>query len=100
MTATEVFESVTNGGSSDFAALVGVLNKHGAWCLIGGLAVNCYVEPVFTLDADIVAVSDEIEAIKDELSAAGFLVKEFPHSMNVSRPGSQLRIQITTDPRY
>src|SRR2546425_8874661 len=97
MTATEVFESVTNGGSSDFALLVSILNHHGRWCLIGGLAVNCYVEPVFTLDADIVVVSDELDAIKKELTAAGFSVKEFPHS---SMPGSQLRIQLTTDTRY
>ncbi|OLD25400.1 MAG: hypothetical protein AUJ04_07795 [Acidobacteria bacterium 13_1_40CM_3_55_6] len=100
MTATEVFESVTNGGSSDFALLVSILNHHGRWCLIGGLAVNCYVEPVFTLDADVVVVLDELSAIKKELTAAGFSVKEFPHSLNASMPGSQLRIQLTTDPRY
>ena len=100
MTATEVFESVTNGGSSDFALLVSILNRHGRWCLIGGLAVNCYVEPVFTLDADIVVVSDELHAIKKELTAAGFSLKEFPPSLNVNMPGSQLRIQLTTDPRY
>jgi len=100
MTATEVFESVTNGGSSDFALLASILNHHGRWCLIGGLAVNCYVEPVFTLDADVVVVLDELSAIEKELTAAGFSVKEFPHSLNASMPGSQLRIQLTTDPRY
>src|SRR5712692_8463800 len=72
MTATEVFESVTGSGSSDFARLVRILNQHGPWCLIGGLAVNCYVEPVYTLDADIVIVSRELERIKPELSAADF----------------------------
>ncbi len=100
MTATEVFESVTNGGSSDFALLVSILNHHGQWCLIGGLAVNCYVEPVFTLDADIVVVSDVLHPVKKDLAASGFSVKEFPHSLNASMPGSQLRIQLTTDPRY
>ena len=100
MTATEVFESVTNGGSSDFGALVGVLNEHGPWCLIDGLAVNCYVEPVFTIDVDIVVVADKLDAIWAELAAAGFFIKEFPHSLNATRPESQLRIQLTTDPRY
>jgi hypothetical protein len=38
MTATEVFESVTNGGASDFAAVVEILNRHGSWCLVGGLS--------------------------------------------------------------
>jgi hypothetical protein len=100
MTATEVFESVTGSGSSDFARLVRILNQHGPWCLIGGLAVNCYVEPVYTLDADIVIVSRELERIKPELSAAGFAVQEFPHSLNATMPGSELRIQFSLDPRY
>ena len=52
MTATEIFESVTNGGASDFAQIVAVLNRHEPWCLIGGLAVNCYVEPVYTTDVN------------------------------------------------
>ncbi len=49
MTESEVFEMVTGSGSSDFATLVAILNQRGSWCLIGGLAVNCYVEPVYTL---------------------------------------------------
>ena len=100
MTASEVFESVTGSGSSDFAILVRILNKHTAWCLIGGLAVNCYVEPVYTLDADIVVISNELAAIRDELVAAGFNIEEFPHSLNARMAGSDLRIQITLDPRY
>jgi hypothetical protein len=54
MTESEVYESVTGSGGSDFALLAEILNRHSAWCLIGGLAVNCYVEPVYTLDANIV----------------------------------------------
>jgi hypothetical protein len=100
MTASEVFESVTGSGSSDFAVLVEILEKHGPWCLIGGLAVNCYVEPVYTLDADIVVVSTELPAIKSELIKSGFTVDEFPHSLNAKMSGSDLRIQFTLDPRY
>jgi hypothetical protein len=100
MTASEVYESVTGSGSSDFAILVTILNKHGSWCLIGGLAVNCYVEPVYTLDADVVVISAELPAIKDELIAAGFAVEEFPHSFNARMAGSDLRIQFSLDPRY
>src|SRR5258706_14980710 len=100
MTATEVFESVTGSGSSDFALLVQILNEHGPWCLIGGLAVNCYVEPVFTLDADIVVVSDGLEAIRLQLSASGVSLEEFPHSLYATMTGSQLRIQLSLAPRY
>ena len=100
MTASEVFESVTGSGSSDFALLVRILDEHGPWCLIGGLAVNCYVEPVFTLDADIVAVAAELETIQKKLIAAGFSLEAFPHSLNATMPGSELRIQFSLDPRY
>jgi hypothetical protein len=100
MTATEIFESVTNGGASDFAAVVKILNKHGQWCLVGGLAVNCYVEPVYTIDADMVVVSESLAKIQNELSAAGFEVTEHEHSVNAKMEGSELRIQFTTDPRY
>lgn len=99
MTASEIFESVTGSGSSDFAILVGILNRHGSWCLIGGLAVNCYVEPVYTLDADIVVVSSELRAIQKELIATGFSVEEFPHFLNAKMSGSDLRIQFSLDGR-
>jgi len=100
MTASEVFEAVTGSGSSDFAIVVSILNRRGAWCLIGGLAVNCYVEPVYTLDADIVVAASELPAIKDELINAGFSVEEFAHSLNARMPKSDLRIQFSLDPRY
>jgi hypothetical protein len=100
MTASEIFESITGSGSTDFAALVAILNRRGAWCLIGGLAVNCYVEPVYTLDADLVVVASELPAIKDELIYAGFSVEEFPHSLNARMAKSDLRIQFSLDPRY
>ncbi|MCU1266272.1 MAG: hypothetical protein JWM21_2590 [Acidobacteria bacterium] len=100
MTASEIFESVTGSGSSDFALLVSILNEHGRWCLIGGLAVNCYVEPVYTLDADIVVAVSEVDSIRRDLAGAAFAVKEFPHSINAQMRGSELRIQLTTDSRY
>jgi hypothetical protein len=100
MTASEIFEAVTGSGSSDFATLVGILKRRGPWCLIGGLAVNCYVEAVYTLDADVVVIASELPAIEDELIDAGFSVEEFPHSLNARMAKSDLRIQFSLDPRY
>ena len=67
---------------------------------MGGLAVNCYVAPVFTTDADIVAASSELSAIQAELIARGFEVKEHEHLVNAQMQGSDLRIQFTVDQRY
>jgi hypothetical protein len=100
MTAAEVFDSITNGGASDFDALVQILNKNKPWCLIGGLAVNCYVEPVYTIDADIVIVADRLRQICNEIEGAGFEIQRFEHSINAKRGTSQLRVQFTTDARY
>jgi hypothetical protein len=100
MTESEIFEAITGSGSSDFAVLVSILNECGRWSLIGGLAVNCYVEPVYTLDADIVAAASELETIKAKLAGAGFSLEDFPHSINARMKGSDLRIQLTTDKRY
>ncbi|HEV7475786.1 MAG TPA: hypothetical protein VGN90_17150, partial [Pyrinomonadaceae bacterium] len=100
MRASEVFEAVTGSGSSDFALVVNILNRRGAWCLIGGLAVNCYAEPVYTLDADLVVIASALPAIKDELVNAGLSVEEFPPSLNARMAKSNLRIQFRLDPRY
>ena len=99
MTAAEMYESVTSGGASDFAELVIVLNRNKPWCLIGGLAVNCYVEPVYTVDVDLVVVTANLPRIERELEAAEFKVTRFEHSTNAQRPGSKLNIQFTTDSR-
>ncbi len=100
MTATQIYESVTNGGASDFAEVVTVLNRNKPWCLIGGLAVNCYVEPVYTVDVDLVVVATNLPQIERELEALGFKVTRFEHSTNAQRPGSKLNVQFTTDSRY
>lgn len=68
------------------------------FCVVGGVAVNAYVEPVVTLDLDLVIVSADTPEIEQHLE--GFRVEHFPHSLNISAPGSDLRIQIQTDPRY
>jgi hypothetical protein len=57
MTALEAFELTTQGGATDFARVIRACESLGPYCLSGDLAVNCYVEPGDTLDADIVVIS-------------------------------------------
>ena len=100
MTAAEIYDSVTNGGASHFAEVVEILNRHGPWCLIGGLAVNHYVEPVYTIDADVVIVAANLSAIQQELKSAGYHVKVFEHSINARKAESTLSLQFTIAERY
>ena len=67
--------------------------------MIGGQGVNAYVEPLVSLDLDIVIAVEQLEAV-EALLATTFNLQHFPHSLIVSVPGSDLRIQIQTDPRY
>ena len=69
------------------------------FCLIGGQALNAYVEPVVSLDLDVVVAADRISGI-ETLLRRSFAVERFPHSLNVSDPDSDVRIQIQLDPRY
>src|SRR5579884_1961527 len=100
MKAEEVYELATRGGATDFSRVVTLCRQSGQFCLIGGLAVNCYVEPVYTLDADFVIVVAHLQELREKLKAEGFVISEFPHSMNAESPKSELRIQFTMDPRY
>lgn len=100
MTAVEAYELTTKGGASDFARLIAVCQATGPYCLIGGLAVNCYVEPVYTLDAGLVVISRGLADLSARLQELGFRLETHPHSLNAFTPDSELRIQFTTDERY
>lgn len=100
MKTQEVYDLTTRGGAGDFARVVEICRQLGPYCLVGGLAVNCYVEPVYTLDADFVVVAAKMADLRRELASAGFAVEEFAHSLNARPPESDLRIQFTNDARY
>lgn len=90
----------TWGGATDFARLIEACEAFGPYCLIGGLAVNTYVEPVYTLDADLVAIASSLADLSARLGEQGFQIEEHRHPVNAQTPGSDLRIQFTTDGRY
>src|SRR5262249_55432850 len=73
--------------------------EHVRYCIIGGQAVNAYVEPVVSLDVDVVVAADQVASIESALRRQ-FTVERFPHSINVSAPDSDVRVQIQLDARY
>lgn len=86
MTGVEAYELITRGGATDFARLIGACESFGPYCLIGGLAVNCYVEPVYALDVEVVVIASNLAKLSAHLDEQGFK--------------TGLRIQFTTDERY
>ncbi|OHB85038.1 MAG: hypothetical protein A2Z38_00740 [Planctomycetes bacterium RBG_19FT_COMBO_48_8] len=101
MTGKEFVNSLANGKSDIIQLLLDILTKTDSrYCLIGGLAVNAYVEPVVSLDLDIVPASEDLETICREAKEHGLKVEQFEHSVIIASESSDLRIQFQTDPRY
>jgi hypothetical protein len=100
VTAVEAYELTTQGGATDFAQLIEACELFEPYCLIGGLAVNCYVEPVYTLDADLVVIAAKLPRLAEHLRELGFQTERHAHSLNALPAESSLRIQFTTDERY
>ena len=101
MTGKEFVKRVTHGESDIVRILQDILSEtNSPYCLIGGLAVNAYVEPVVSLDLDIVVRSEAVERVCEAARRRGLKVEEFEHSVNITGSGSDLRIQLQTDSRY
>ncbi len=100
MTEKEFLNNLANGQTDIIQQLLDLLNRLGIeYCVIGGLAVNAYVEPVVSLDLDLVVAANSIEKLC-EATEKIFSLKKFAHSLNLTSSQSDLRIQIQTDSRY
>lgn len=101
MKLNEIYDSVVAEGSSAFAEVIAILEQAGArYVMIGGLAVNAYVEPVFTADADMVIALNDVDRFTEALSGLGYTVERYPFSLNFRKTGSDLSLQVSTDPVY
>jgi hypothetical protein len=101
MTGKEFLNSLANGQSDIIQILLDIIAETASpYCVIGGLAVNAYVEPVVSLDVDIVISVKNVEATRRAAERRGLKFEQFEHSVNISSPQSDLRIQLQTDPRY
>lgn len=100
MNQKKFFNNVHNGKIDIVEIILDILDTNQIdYCIIGGLAVNAYVEPVVSLDMDIIItaakINDLVESVRDKFS-----IDRHPHSINLKSEQSDLRIQIQTDRRY
>jgi hypothetical protein len=101
MTGKEFMKAVSNGRVDILEMFLSLLEELAApYCVIGGLAVNAYAEPVVSLDLDLVVISEDLPKVRKSAISKGFKARNFEHSINLSSKGSDLRIQLQTDSRY
>jgi hypothetical protein len=100
----KIFLNKLANGKSDIIQLFldQLANMKIDYCVIGGLAVNAYAEPLASLDLDLVLAIEDVERLLKTISKpqGEFTVIKFPHSINLTHPDSDLRIQIQTDESY
>lgn len=100
MTAKIFMTRLANGQADVVQQFLDLLNGLKIdYCVIGGLAVNAYVEPVVSLDLDLVVAVDAIDRLV-KTADKHFTIKKFQHSLNLKSAQSELRIQLQTDARY
>lgn len=100
MTGKVFLNSLANGKSDIIQLLLDLLQKLNIdYCVIGGLAVNAYADPVASLDLDLVLMIDNIDKLLKHTSNT-FNINKFAHSINLQHPDSDLRIQLQTDLQY
>jgi hypothetical protein len=100
MQALTFWKTITMDKSNLIERLIALFKEESIrYCVIGGQAVNAYAEPVVSLDLDLVVATNQLSQI-EKLLARSFRVERFAHSLNVSFAGSDVRVQIQTDPRY
>jgi hypothetical protein len=100
MQAIQFWKMITMDKANLLESLISFLHEQGIpFCVIDGQAVNAYVEPLVSLDLDLVVAVDSLTELEKQL-ADRILVKRHPHSIHITMQGSDLRVQIQTDERY
>jgi hypothetical protein len=101
MTGKTFMNAVGNGKTDILQMFLRILEEtKSPYCIIGGLGVNAYVEPVVSLDLDIVVAMEDIEEVCKAAKHKGLRVEKFERSVNLTSPKSDLRVQLQTDERY
>ena len=101
MTGKTFINAVANAKMDILQVFLEILVETASpYCVVGGLAVNAYAEPVVSLDLDIVVISGDIDKVCKVAETKGLKVARFENSINLTSTKSDLRIQLQTDARY
>lgn len=97
MTLSEIFDS----GVGKFAPVEKIIALlRNDFCLIGGLALNCYVEPVFTADIDFAISAGNVADLQARLTTEQINYQKNNYDLSIFLVNSRLRVHVTFDERY
>lgn len=101
MRGRQFYNKVTNSSFDIIAEFLKLLKRERIdYCVIGGVGINAYCEPVVTLDFDCVITIDKMPGLRDKLKSKGFKVKAHLRTFEITHSGSDIRIQVQRDERY
>lgn len=100
MQALQFFKTVTADKSNLLERLLNLLRDNSIhYCVIGTVAVSAYVEPMTSLDFDLVITSYQLGRF-EALLASAFVVKRGPRIIEITTADSRLRANVYTESRY
>jgi len=100
VTAFQFLKTVTADKSNLLERLLKLLNDNNIqFCVIGGIAVSAFVEPVVSLDFDFIITSYQLGRF-ESLLASTFIVKRGPRIIEITAADSRLRANVFTETRY
>jgi hypothetical protein len=98
MGALAFWKAVVEDHSDFLDRVIATLEDAGVrYCVIGGVAVNAYAEPLVTQDLDIVIATEDVERVRGLMQSL-FRVREFDYTLNAYDPGSKLQVQFQLRP--
>jgi hypothetical protein len=91
---------VANDKNDFLQTFLDILERESvSFCIVGGLAVNAYTEPVVSLDLDVVVATDQLNNLISILEKNCSVTRHF-NTINITKPSSDFRIQLQLDQRY
>jgi hypothetical protein len=98
--ATDVWKSIISDEPDLLRRVTQLFDEHNIpYCVIGGQAVSTYVEPVISLDLDLVVPEGRMSEV-EALLQPQFQVRRFRPFFSISMGGSDFRVQIQSNAKY
>lgn len=97
---SEIWQNAISDPHGLLRQATGLLNAHDIpFCVIGGQAVSSYVEPVISLDFDLIVPPERMPDV-ERLYQQHFQVRRFKPFFSISLGNSDFRVQVHNDERH